>query len=388
MIKRTLKLPERKSCFLFGPRQTGKSTLVQSLLSKKDLYINLLPQRTFLAYAREGGRFRDEIKAHTERHGAFTCVVDEIQRLPDLLNEVHDLIESTKVRFLLTGSSARKLRRGASNLLAGRAYTRHLHPLTPTEIGRAFDLERALRFGCLPALWNPPGEENEREFLGTYADVYLREEIQEEGIVRKIGPFARFLDVAAANDGQIVNYSTVARDCGVSVKTAQQYYQILDDTFLVLRVDGWHKSVRKQLITHPKYYLFDTGVTNALTHQLGPALNPEARGRRFEQLVVSQVRAAIDYLGLDLKLHFWRTNAGAEVDLLFVRGNRILCAAEIKSSDSIASRDFRGLRSFSEAHPRVPLYLLVPRGLPRRAEGGMAVRAWTDFIEEELPHFT
>lgn len=380
MIERSIRLSARGRWFLFGPRQTGKSTLVQGLLGPKDLYFNLLPRRDFLNYAKDPGRFREEVLQHSRKHAKFTCAVDEIQRIPPLLDEVHDLIERLKIRFILTGSSARKLRRGGANLLAGRAYSLHLFPLTFEELGERFSLERALRIGLLPALWDPGRSEDEREFLRSYAETYLKEEIQEEGIVRRVGPFTRFLDIAAANDGLIVNYSTVARDCGVSVKTVQEYYAILEDTFIAAKLEPWARSARKRMVAHPKYYFFDPGVTNALCHMLGPALNPIERGRRFEQLVILQAMALIEYGRLDLKLSFWRTHTGGEVDLILSRGGKIVAAAEIKSTDRISSADCSGLRSFVGEHPKVPAYVLGPELRPREVAPGITAMGWREFL--------
>jgi len=383
-FSRDLHPPATKSWFLFGPRQTGKSTLVRSLLGPDDLYIDLLPQRTFLHYAKEPGALREEIAAHCRRHARFTCVIDEVQKIPALLDEVHGLIESTPVTFVLTGSSARKLRRGGSNLLAGRAYTYRLFPLTFTELGDAFDLERALRVGTLPPLWT--GEEPDwREFLRAYAEVYLREEVAAEGLVRNVGPFAHFLDIAAANDGEIVNFTNVARECAVSVKTAQQFYQILEDTFLATRLPAWCRSPRKRLVTHPRYYLFDPGVTNALAHTLGSELNPRIRGRRFAQLVIGQIQAAIHYRRLDTQLHYWRTHHGAEVDLLLTRGDEILCAVEIKSTRTIVKEALTGVATFRSDYPETPLFVLGERQPRRLVDDQTTILSWDDFIRDELP---
>ncbi len=383
IFTRAIRPPPSKSWLLFGPRQTGKSTLVRSLVGPDDLYIDLLPQRSFLNYAKNPGRLREEVSAHHARHGDFTCVIDEVQKIPALLDEVHELIESTGITFILTGSSARKLRRGGSNLLAGRAYTYRLFPLTVAEIGDAFDLERALRVGCLPPLWN--GKEPDwREFLRAYTEVYLREEVAAEGLVRSIGPFGHFLDIAAASDGEIVNFTNIARECAVSVKTAQQYYQILEETFLAIRLPAWRRSPRKRLVSHPRYYLFDPGVTNALAHTLGPELNPRIRGRRFEQFVIGQIAAAIHYQRLDAQLHYWRTHHGAEVDLLLSRGSEVLCAVEIKSSRNIVKEGLDGVASFRSDYPDTPIFVLGDRQRRRRIAEKTTVLSWDAFLREEL----
>jgi predicted AAA+ superfamily ATPase len=383
MFKREVNPTKSKSYFLFGPRQTGKSTFVKSLISPKDLYIDLLPQRNFLNYAKNPGRLREEILAHLRQNNDPLCVVDEIQKIPALLDEVHELIESRGVRFILTGSSARKLRRGGANLLAGRAYTYHLFPLTCTEIGDRFDLIRAIRFGSLPVLWRAH-EEDAYEFLRSYTETYLKEEVAAEGLVRNIGPFAKFLDIAAANDGETVNFNNIARECSVSLKTVQQYFQILEDTFIAFRVPAWTKSERRRLVSHPRYYLFDTGVTNALAHTLIDQLNPKVFGRRFEQFVICQLMARIHYKRLDRQLYYWRTNHGAEVDLLLCEGNRIVCALEIKSSQNIAGEQLGGLKSFILDNPGVPSYVLGARQNRRSLHDNITVINWDEFILEEL----
>ena len=383
MFSREINPVKSKSYFLFGPRQTGKSTFVKSLITGKDLYFDLLPQRNFLNYAKKPGRVREEILAHLKRYDNPLCIIDEIQKIPDLLDEVHELIESKGIRFILTGSSARKLRRGGANLLAGRAYTYHLFPLTFTEIGDQFDLDKALKIGSLPVLWGSR-EEDSNEFLRSYTETYLKEEIAAEGLVRNIGPFAQFLDIAAANDGETVNFNNIARECSVSAKTVQQYYQILEDTFLAFKLPAWTKSERRRLVLHPRYYFFDTGVTNALAHTLSDQLNPKILGRRFEQFVICQLMAFIHYKKLDLQTYYWRTNHGAEVDVLLCTGNRIICAMEIKSSQNIAKERLAGLKSFMEDNPGVPTYVLGNRQNRRQLQKNITVINWDEFFLEEL----
>jgi predicted AAA+ superfamily ATPase len=383
MFKRDINLTKSKSYFLFGPRQTGKSTFVKSLLSPQDLYIDLLPQRNFLSYAKNPGRVREEILAHLETNADPLVIIDEIQKIPSLLDEVHELIESRGIRFILTGSSARKLRGGGANLLAGRAYTYHLFPLTFAEIGDKFDLNRALRIGTLPVLWESD-QEDVHEFLRAYTEVYLKEEIASEGLVRDIGPFAQFLDIAAANDGETINFNNIARACSVSAKTVQQYFHILEDTFVALKLPAWNRSARRRLVSHPRFYLFDTGVTNALAHTLTVQLNPQIMGRRFEQFVICQLTAFIHYRRLDIQKYYWRTNHGAEVDVLLCRGNRILCAIEIKSAKNIVKENLTGLKSFLEDNPGVPAYVLGIEQKRRLLEKNITVTNWDNFICDEL----
>jgi predicted AAA+ superfamily ATPase len=388
MIHRILSASLKRSYFLFGPRQTGKSTFVTSQAQENDLYITLLSQTTFLNYVRDPGLFRKEVLAHYEQHGKFTCIVDEVQKIPGLLNEVHDLIETYGIRFILTGSSARKLKRGAANLLAGRADTYQLYPLTYEELGKKFNLERALKIGCLPYLWSQEKgskleEKDQNRFLKSYADFYLREEIQAEGVVRNIAPFVRFLDIAANNDGEIVNYSNISRECGVSLKTVQEYYQILDDTFLAHRLDPWTKSVRKRLVAHPRYYFFDTGVTNALTHQYS-ILNPEVRGRRFEQFIILQLIALNAYHEYGFQFFFWRTNTGVKVDLIIAQGNQPIAALEIKSTSVLTNAHAHGLREFQSDYPDAKAYIIATIERPRLINEGLYALPWEIFLKEYL----
>jgi len=387
MLNRILKPSKSRSFFLFGPRQTGKSTYVRNLLRPQDIYINLLPQRTYLAYSRNPGIFRQEILSHQKRHGNdFICVVDEIQKIPGLLDEIHDLIESEGILFILTGSSARKLRHGAANLLAGRANTYALYPLTIEELGDVFELERALQRGLLPFLWSGQcALEDEKEFLRAYTETYLKEEIQAEGIVRNIAPFARFLDIAANNDGEIVNYSNIARECGVSVKTVQEYYRILEDTFLAHRIEPWSKSIRKRLVANPRYYLFDTGITNALCHYYD-SLNTVVRGRRFEQFIILQMIAWNDYHRLGWQFFFWRTHTGVEVDLIITKEQQPFMAVEIKSSPLLGRSESHGLQEFCKEYA-VPAYIVCTAERRRLLENGIQVIPWQDFFKDELARF-
>jgi predicted AAA+ superfamily ATPase len=384
MITRMFNPSKMRSYFLFGPRQTGKSTYVHTQLEPQDLYITLLSQRTFLAYAQNPAIFREEVLSHHKQYGSFTCIVDEIQKIPALLDEVHDLIETYGIRFVLTGSSARKLKRGAANLLAGRANTYQLYPLVYAELGHNFTLERALQIGCLPYLWSQAlSKSDEEEFLRSYAEIYLREEIQAEGIVRNIGPFARFMDIAANNDGEIVNYSNIARECGVSVKTVQAYYQILEDTFLAYRLDPWTKSIRKRLVAHPKYYCFDTGVTNALCHQYS-TLNPEVRGRRFEQFIILQLIALNSYHRYGFQFFFWRTSTGVEIDVILAHGNKPVAVLEIKSSPMITNESTYALTEFQKENPGAKAYVIGTIERPRLLKNGIEALPWQAFFDQYL----
>lgn len=387
MIPRGIIIPKRQSFFLFGPRQTGKSTFVKGILGPNDLYINLLPQRNFLNYSRDPGRLHSEVTAHARSvKGQFRVVIDEVQKAPGLLDDVHDLIETFPIQFILTGSSARKLKRGAANLLAGRAVTRRMFPLTLAEIGDSLDLERALLFGTLPFVWNQGNQTEEvHDLLRTYAETYLREEIQQEALVRNIGAFARFLDIAAASDTQIINYSTIARDCAMSSKTVQEYYNILEETFLAYRVEPWATSARKRLVNHPKFFFFDVGVTNALASTLGEKLSPAIRGQRFESFLLGQILAKLALSQSDIRVYFWRTHTGSEVDFILMRQDKPVAALEVKAREHLHPADTAGLRSFLSDYPKVTCFVIGTGGNSREISESITYCAWDHFLDQQLP---
>ena len=378
-FRRVLALPARRSVLLLGPRQTGKSTLVRAHLPQNAWTVDLLRHDEFLRYSKDPSDFRRTVEER-RRRGTTVVFVDEVQKVPALLDEVHGLIERGGIRFVLTGSSARKLRRSGTNLLAGRAASLRLHPLVVEEHGQDFDLERALRIGALPAVVAAE-DEDARAQLRDYTETYLREEIQAEALVRNLGGFARFLDVAAAQCGEMLNTAAVARDVAVSVRTVSDYFQILEDTLLGFRIEAYRRSVRKRLVAHPRFYLFDTGVTNALNRRLTGTLDPVTRGRLFEQWIVLECRRLLDYAGSEARLFFWRTNHGAEVDLLVEKHGRLLAAVEIKATRKVTGADLKGLRSFADEHPDVPRFVVTPAGDPRRLEN-VLVTHWSDFLEQ------
>lgn len=251
---RSLNIRENNSFFLFGARGTGKSTLLKDRFPENSIYIDLLDQMQEDRFR----RFPSELVnlAHEAKARQSIIILDEIQRVPRLLDTVHQLIESTGVCFAITGSSGRKLRRGSANLLAGRALLCNLYPLTHLELGPAFNLSRALRFGTLPRIWKHNPSETNVDFLRSYALTYLREEIIVEQLVRNLEPFRNFLEVAAQSNGQVINYSRIAEDVGVDVKTVQAYFSILEDTLLGVILPAYHSSVRKRLRTNPRFYFF------------------------------------------------------------------------------------------------------------------------------------
>ena len=355
MIPRSLNLPfKKRSAFLFGPRQVGKSTLVKHLFANEDyIEIDLLKGDVLLKYKANPSLLRAESEFLVKRKEKVYVFIDEIQKCPELLNEVHYLIEQYggKILFILTGSSARKLKRASVNMLAGRAWQFHLFPFTHVELGEIFNLDDVLLRGSLPPVIHEPVEDTFRT-LKSYVQTYLKEEILDEAIVRNIGAFSRFLDMAADQSGRIVNYSTISRDTAVSSKTVRGYYQILEDTLIALKLEPFLKSVRKRLTMHPKYYLFDVGIINTINGRVSVSSvkGPTVYGMLFEHFVILETHRLINYAEKPFRIFHWRSSHGAEVDLI-VESTDVLWAIEIKSSPLIKSASLRGLRSFMKCHP-------------------------------------
>jgi len=339
--------------------------------------VDLLEHEAALRYTKDPGLFRREAE-HQIRAGVRTIFVDEVQKIPALLDEIHSLIEEHGVRFILSGSSARRLKRGGANLLAGRAIVRRLHPLTVLELGDRFDLDRALRYGTLPAAVTGD-EDDARDLLRTYSEVYLREEVQLESLVRNLGGFARFLDVAAGQSGEIINFSAIGRDAMLATRTVQEYFQILEDTLLGFRLEAWRRSPRGRMVAHPRFYLFDPGVTNALNRRLSAPLDSAAFSRLFEQWVILECLRQIDYSGSEARLFYWRTHVGAEVDLLVEKHGKLRVAVEIKSKKTISGADLTGLRTFKEAHGAVPRVVACQAPRPYELEQ-VEVTPYLDFL--------
>jgi predicted AAA+ superfamily ATPase len=385
--KRSVNLPKKQSFLLLGPRQTGKSTLIGRHFGANAWSIDLLKSELFLAYSKEPHRLRTEAEYQIEKQGKGVIIVDEVQKVPLILDEVQYLMgRHPQVQFVLTGSSARKLKRGAANLLAGRAVQRFLFPFTYREVVETesgFDLDSCLRFGMLPSLWRRD-QADKIDILEAYSRMYLQEEIQAEGIARNIGGFARFLEVAASSFGEITNYSNIARECMLSARTVQSYYDILEDTLVGFRLPGWGRSVRKQLSIHPKFYFFDNGVVNGLTRQLKGDLERKRAGHLFEHWLVNEVRAALHYERAELSMHYWRTKGGSEVDLVLSHGSKPVAAIEFKYTRSMARQDFSGLKSLIEDYPGTKGYLVSDIGRPQLHDGIEAL-PWRDFVSETLP---
>ena len=392
MYDRKLNLPlylgQGKSAFLFGPRGVGKTVLAQSFLANIQYreHIDLLSLDTYRRYIAEPGLFRLEIEERLQavpQKKRLSVFIDEIQKLPELLDEVHYLIEQYKgkVQFLLTGSSARKLKRSGSNLLAGRAWTLKLHPISSQEI--TLNLRKALTIGTLPGIYQE-SQLSAKRSLKAYVETYLKEEVMQESLVRNVDHFMRLLDMAGQTNSEPVNFTAIARDCGASVKTVQEYFNILVDTLVVFRIDGYAHSVRKQLRQGPKYYFFDCGVLNAITGELQTELRPSSYryGKLFETFIVNEVIRNNDYSEADYRFHYWRTNTGMEVDLILSRGpSTPPKAIEIKSQSSPRESDLKGLMAFAKENKRARLFCLCQT--PRKySVGPVQIWPWEKGIKE------
>lgn len=382
MFKRLLNIKDlTKSCFILGPRQTGKTTLVNtSLAGLNYLKIDLLQHADYMRYAQNLDLFRSEVEFGITNSKFNIVFVDEIQKLPILLDEIHALLEKYpgRLRFILTGSSARKLRRAGVNLLAGRAWMFHLFPLTFIEIGDQFDLNRILHFGSLPQILTESPTEAKLT-LDAYTELYLKEEIAQEALVRNLASFNRFLELASSESGNIINYSTIAREIGLSSNCIKGYYQILEDTLISLTLPPFTTSMRKKITRHPKVFLFDTGVINAFTRRLSVELIPgtELYGRLFEHFIILELHRLIHYSKRDIRMSFLKSHSGMEIDLILEEQD-ILIAVEIKSSANPHTSDSKNLRNFRKEFPKARLYLVCTTPRPYEING-VQILPWKDF---------
>lgn len=350
LTRRNLQVPS-SSFFLFGPRGTGKTTWLRQAFTEA-LWLDLLDPQQQRAYLARPERLREWLDAHPQAHDV---VIDEIQKVPALLDVVHQQIESQRARrFILTGSSARKLRREATNLLAGRLLRVEMHPFTASELGATFSLPRALETGLVPLIWNA---EDSQQTLRAYAALYLREEVQAEALVRDIGAFARFLEAISFSHGSLLNLSAVARECEVGRKTVEGYLGILEDLLLSFRIPVFTRRAKRQLVAHDKFYFFDTGVYRSL-RPAGPLdRSEEIGGVALEGLVAQHLRAWIAARGQGERLYYWRTKSGSEVDFV-VYGKATFAAWEVKHATRIHRSDLRALKAFRDDYPEAEVALL------------------------------
>jgi uncharacterized protein len=377
MYKRILKLPlsTSETCFLWGPRQTGKSTLLNTLYPdarRYDLLLSDQYQRLLL----NPSLIREEcltigLEANNQ---ASPIIVDEVQKIPILLDEIHWLIENRKLRFLLCGSSARKVKRGRGNLLGGRAVRYEMHPLVYSEIPN-FSLERALNAGLLPRHYQ---SSNPDKLLQAYVGDYLKEEIAAEALTRNIPAFSRFLQIAALTNGELINYNNIASECGVSAPTVKEYFFILEDTLIGRMLPAFRKRAKRRLVAAPKFFFFDIGIVAQLTHRGKVKPGSELFGRALEHMIYMELTAHSAYSELNYPIAYWKTASGFEVD--FVLGKNEI-AVEVKGTDMVANKHMKGIRAFKEEY-QARSYLVVSMDPhPRKTEDGIEILPWKVFLD-------
>jgi predicted AAA+ superfamily ATPase len=374
MYPRLLNLsPARKSFFLWGQRQTGKSSLLQNTFGDRALTLNLLESDTFLKYSTEPHRLREELQSKKQKD---IVIIDEVQKVPALLNEVHSLIESHKIIFGLCGSSARKLRRGHANLLGGRAHRFELYGLCAKELGSHFDLTQLLNRGYLPSHYD---DQDAYRSIQSYVGDYLKEEILAEGLTRNLPIFSRFLEVAAHSDTEPLNFSNIAREVGVSTKTAQAHFEILVDTLTGSFLMAYTKNQKRRIKQTPKFYFHDVGVVNFLAKRKNLEPKSSLFGKAFENWVFHELNCYRSYHAPDLDLTYWALTTGAEVDFVL---NSMEIAIEAKSTDRITSDHLKNLRVLKDDHAKVKHRVLISLEKKTRiTEDGIIIVPYRDFAE-------
>ena len=360
---------EQESIFFWGARQTGKSTLLKTLFPNA-LWFDLLLSDEYERLSKKPELLREIILAN---RNVSLVIIDEIQRLPDLLNEVHWLISNHKVRFILSGSSPRKILRGGFNLLGGRALRYELYPLISVEIPD-FDLIRALNHGLLPRHYDSA---NPRKLLSSYIGSYLQDEIVAEARIRNVHTFSRFLEVAALTNGEMINYTNIASDCGISAKTIKEYFQILEDTLIGRYLPSFQKRPKRRVITAPKFYMFDIGITNYLLNRTKIEKGTELFGKAFEHFIYQEIYAHSRYSDVNYPMYYWRTASQIEID--FVLGDHEV-AIEVKATDQATVRHLKGLKAFAEEYDVKKLILVSNDPLPRLVDD-IEILPWKIFLE-------
>ena len=383
MIQRRCNLSTINSFFLFGARGTGKTTLLEGLFRSEDtLFVNLLDSNTFDELLLDKKRFTALINA--PENLKKRVVIDEVQKLPELLDTVHLQIQKSKRQFILTGSSSRKLKQKGTNLLAGRAWVYDLYPFSTLELGDAFDLKKCLERGAQPDAYLAESSEGVREYLTAYVGTYLQKEIQEEQWVRNIAPFRKFLSVAAQMNGKIVNKASLAREVGVDDVTVANYFEILEDTLLGFLLPSYHRSVRKAQRQSPKFFFFDPGVKRALDRTLSISMEPQtyAWGDAFEHWVILEFKKNISYCRLDWELSYLKTKEDVEIDLIVTRPGDKTLLVEIKSKDKVNESDAKSLETLGkDLDPRATRWLLSNDDL-EQTFGGTRALHWRKALEE------
>ncbi len=383
MFKREIKLPKDKNIFLFGPRQTGKTSLIRSLFPKA-MHIDLLKTSEYYLFLQNPEFLRERVSENKSK----IIFIDEIQRVPELLNEVHRLIEEDKtLKFILTGSSARKLKRGSANLLAGRAFSYHLYPLTSRELNFQFSIKEMLSFGSLPPIFSFDDRESKNDFLRTYTETYVKEEVVAESLTRNLPGFLRFLQVAGQCNGEQLNFSNIGKDVQLNHVTVKDYFSILSDTLLGFFLLPFEYSERKRHKVAPKFYFFDPGVVRALQEVLAAPLRPKtfSYGNLFETWIINEVKRYSDYFKKDFRLSFLRTANDVEVDLIIQTPHKKIIAVEIKSSERPLLKDFKSgflaLESLCKIHKKI---VVTPASFDRKVEdvAVLGFKSFMKFLEE------
>ncbi len=371
VIKRDISIPQG-SFFLFGPRGTGKSTFVKSLIKKDTLYIDFLDPDTFRTFS----AFPETMLKTVNAVNPVQVIIDEVQKIPQILDVVHKIMEEKNIRFILTGSSARKLKKSGAGLLGGRALNFRMHPFTAAELGTSFSLDKALQTGLIPVVERSA---DPAKTLSSYVDIYLREEIQAEGMVRNLGAFARFLEIISFSHGTILNVSNLARECQSGRGIVAGYIDILEDLLLAYRLPVFAKRAKRKTASHQKFYFFDNGLYRRL-RQRGPldieseilSRWPSGSGPAIEGLVGQHLRAFADFVLPDTQLYYWRTLAGNEVDFVLY-GGKTFTALEVKNTSTLRPVDYHGLVSFGDDYPEASLILIYRGTVPMKHKNIMVV---------------
>jgi predicted AAA+ superfamily ATPase len=368
-----IKLPPQQSAFLWGPRKTGKTTLLRALFPDSLSY-DLLETDLFFEFVKRPCLLREQLLAANPKQLKAPVIIDEVQKVPQLLDEIHWLMENKGLQFVLCGSSARKLKRGKANLLGGRAWRYEMHPLVSAEVAD-LDLLKALNRGMIPVHYM---QDQYRKSLQAYVRDYLKEEVFDEGLIRNIPAFSRFFDAMGYSHGQLTNYANIARDCGIDAKTVKEYYQILVDTLLGTMIEPYKKRQdRNVIIRAGKFYLFDVGVAGTITHRQIPQEKGEPFGRAFEHFILMEILAHRVYRELDYDVNFWRTKSGLEVDFILGHG---AVAIEVKGTSRIDKTDMRPLQSFIQQYRPASAFIVCNERAPRVHED-IRILPWRDFLK-------
>ena len=375
MLKRLLKikLPKGQSAFLWGPRKTGKTTFLKTNFSKSLRY-DLLRTDIFLEFVKRPFLLREQLLALSPKQLKEPIIIDEVQKVPQLLDEIHWLIENKNLKFILCGSSARKLKRGKANLLGGRAWRYEMHPLVSAEV-EDLDLLKALNRGMIPLHYM---QAEYQKSLQAYVRDYLKEEVFDEGLIRNIPAFSRFFDAMGYSHGELTNYANIARDCGVDAKTVKEYYQILVDTLLGTMIEPYKKRKdRNVIIRAGKFYLFDVGVAGAITHRRIPKEKGVQFGKALEHFILMELLAYRAYSDINYDINFWRTKSGLEVDFILGDGE---VAIEVKGTSRIDNAELRPLKTFIREYRPAKAFIVCNEAVAR-LHGDVRILPWRDFLQ-------